>query len=66
MGEIGGFMKIHRVNGPKRPVPQRLHDFEEYQLPLAEPELGPGRVLDLGCGVGHSFHLLAPSRVAAS
>ena len=21
---------------------------------------GPGRVLDLGCGVGHSFHLLAP------
>jgi SAM-dependent methyltransferase len=27
---------------------------------LAEPELGPGRVLDLGCGVGHSFHRLAP------
>lgn len=27
---------------------------------LAEPWLGPGRVLDLGCGVGHSFHLLAP------
>jgi SAM-dependent methyltransferase len=27
---------------------------------LAEPELGPGRVLDLGCGVGHSYHLLAP------
>jgi SAM-dependent methyltransferase len=27
---------------------------------LAEPALGPGRVLDLGCGVGHSFHLLAP------
>ena len=27
---------------------------------LAEPFLGPGRVLDLGCGVGHSFRLLAP------
>jgi SAM-dependent methyltransferase len=27
---------------------------------LCEPELGPGRVLDLGCGIGHSFHLLAP------
>lgn len=25
-----------------------------------EPWLGPGRVLDLGCGVGHSYHLLAP------
>jgi SAM-dependent methyltransferase len=27
---------------------------------LAAPHLGPGRVLDLGCGVGHSYHLLAP------
>jgi SAM-dependent methyltransferase len=27
---------------------------------LVAPALGPGRVLDLGCGVGHSFHLLAP------
>ena len=27
---------------------------------LAEPALGPGRVLDLGCGVGHSFDLLTP------
>ena len=27
---------------------------------LSEPYLGAGRVLDLGCGVGHSYHLLAP------
>ena len=27
---------------------------------LAAPELGDGPVLDLGCGVGHSYHLLAP------
>lgn len=27
---------------------------------LAAPLLPPGRVLDLGCGIGHSFHLLAP------
>lgn len=27
---------------------------------LAEPYLPDARVLDLGCGVGHSFHLLAP------
>lgn len=27
---------------------------------LSEPFLNDGRVLDLGCGVGHSFHLLAP------
>jgi SAM-dependent methyltransferase len=27
---------------------------------LTAPILGDGPVLDLGCGVGHSFHLLAP------
>lgn len=27
---------------------------------LSEPFLGPGRVLDLGCGIGHSYDLLAP------
>ncbi len=27
---------------------------------LCEPFLESGRVLDLGCGVGHSYHLLAP------
>jgi len=27
---------------------------------LCEPFLGPGRVLDLGCGVGHSYERLAP------
>jgi len=27
---------------------------------LCERFLPPGRILDLGCGVGHSFHLLAP------
>lgn len=27
---------------------------------LCEPLLEPGRVLDVGCGVGHSYHRLAP------
>ena len=27
---------------------------------LCEPELPPARALDLGCGIGHSHHLLAP------
>ncbi len=27
---------------------------------LSAPHLGPGQLLDLGCGVGHSYNLLAP------
>jgi SAM-dependent methyltransferase len=27
---------------------------------LCEPFLGPGRIVDIGCGVGHSYRLLAP------
>lgn len=27
---------------------------------LCAPSLGPGQVADIGCGVGHSHHLLAP------
>src|SRR4051794_16554122 len=51
MGEIGGFLKIHRVNGPKRPIPERVHDFEEYQLPLAEPELKEQGARCMDCGI---------------
>ena len=51
MGEVGGFLKIHRVNGPKRPVPERLHDFREYQLPLAEPELKAQGARCMDCGI---------------
>ena len=27
---------------------------------LADGYLPPGRLLDVGCGIGHSYHLLAP------
>jgi SAM-dependent methyltransferase len=38
--------------------PQWLRHVATYAL--AAPLLPPGRVLDLGCGVGHSFERLAP------
>ena len=42
MGELGGFLKLHRVDPRKRPIAERVHDFKEYQLPLAEDAEGNG------------------------
>ncbi|MBA2506881.1 MAG: glutamate synthase subunit beta [Thermoleophilaceae bacterium] len=51
MGEVGGFLKIHRVNGPKRPVPERVRDFHEYQQRLPDPELREQGARCMECGV---------------
>ena len=37
MGELGGFLKIHRVERRKRPIAERVHDFKEYEFPADEP-----------------------------
>jgi glutamate synthase (NADPH) small chain len=51
MGELGGFLKIERVNGPKRPVDERVGDFAEYQQTLPEAELREQGARCMGCGV---------------
>jgi glutamate synthase (NADPH/NADH) small chain len=51
MGELGGFMKIHRVNGRKRPVPERLRDFKEYVFPAEEPVLREQGARCMDCGI---------------
>jgi len=48
--------RISTPEGGFNPAWQR-HSFAYAVL---DPILPPGRVLDLGCGVGHSFDLLAP------
>jgi len=48
--------RISSGEGGFNPAWQR-HSFAYAAV---APELGPGRVLDLGCGVGHSFDRLAP------
>ncbi|HTU14412.1 MAG TPA: class I SAM-dependent methyltransferase [Solirubrobacterales bacterium] len=48
--------RISTPDGGFNPAWQR-HSFA---YAACDPILGPGRVLDLGCGVGHSFDLLAP------
>src|SRR3954453_9418123 len=51
MGELGGFLKIVRVNGPKRPVGERVNDYREYQESLPEPELQQQGARCMECGV---------------
>ncbi|HKN95048.1 MAG TPA: glutamate synthase subunit beta [Thermoleophilaceae bacterium] len=51
MGELGGFLKIERVNGPKRPVAERVHDFDEYQQTLDTDGLREQGARCMDCGV---------------
>jgi glutamate synthase (NADPH/NADH) small chain len=51
MGELGAFLKIHRENGPKRPVGERLHDFKEFQETLPVPKLQEQGARCMECGV---------------
>jgi len=48
--------RISSGEGGFNPAWQR----HSYAYAAIEPFLGPGKVLDLGCGVGHSFDKLAP------
>ncbi|MEA2429273.1 MAG: glutamate synthase small chain, partial [Thermoleophilaceae bacterium] len=51
MGKLGGFLQIHRVEARKRPIAERVHDFKEYALPLAEPELQKQGARCMDCGI---------------
>jgi glutamate synthase (NADPH/NADH) small chain len=51
MGELGGFLKLERVNPRKRPVQERVNDFAEYQLPLAEDGLREQGARCMDCGI---------------
>ncbi|HET8673049.1 MAG TPA: glutamate synthase subunit beta [Thermoleophilaceae bacterium] len=51
MGELGGFLRIERVNGPKRPAAERVHDFEEFQQTLPVDELREQGARCMDCGV---------------
>src|SRR3954471_21726187 len=56
MGELGGFLKIVRVNGPKRPVGERVNDYREYQESLPVPELQQQGARCMECGVPFCHH----------
>jgi glutamate synthase (NADPH/NADH) small chain len=51
MGELGGFLRLHRVAYQKRPIEERLHDFKEYLEPLPEEGLREQGARCMDCGV---------------
>ncbi len=51
MGNPRGFLQIERVMPPRRPVPERIHDWREVYLPLPEGELQRQGARCMDCGV---------------
>ena len=51
MGELGGFLKIHRVDPNKRPVDERKGDFQEYVRLLPVDDLRSQGARCMECGV---------------
>ena len=51
MGELGGFLRIHRAGYQKRAVEQRVRDFKEYIEPLAEEGMREQGARCMDCGI---------------
>ncbi len=51
MGEVKGYLKYERKDLPKRPVEERLKDWKELYLEIAEEELRQQGARCMDCGV---------------
>jgi glutamate synthase (NADPH/NADH) small chain len=51
MGELGGFLRIHRAGYQKRPIAERLRDFKEYTEPLPEQGMRDQGARCMDCGI---------------
>ncbi|AUX24201.1 dihydropyrimidine dehydrogenase subunit A [Sorangium cellulosum] len=51
MGKVRGFLEIQRVDIKKRPVSERLNDWQEFELPVPDPELKDQAARCMDCGI---------------
>jgi glutamate synthase (NADPH/NADH) small chain len=51
VGELGAFLKIHRVGFDKRDPEQRVHDYKQYFSLQPEPELRRQGARCMDCGI---------------
>ncbi|HEX4110491.1 MAG TPA: glutamate synthase subunit beta [Solirubrobacteraceae bacterium] len=56
MGEVGGFLKIHRAGVPQRDPSERASDYREFMLtrPIAELRAQGGRCMECGVPFCHN------------
>ena len=51
MGKVRGFLEIKRSKNDARPVAERLADWKEFELPVAEPLLREQAARCMDCGI---------------
>jgi glutamate synthase (NADPH/NADH) small chain len=51
VGKPTGFLEFPRVTPPRRPVPERVHDWQEVYLPFPEEKLRGQAARCMDCGV---------------
>jgi NAD(P)H-dependent glutamate synthase small subunit len=51
MGKVTGFLEYQRINPNKRPIDQRVHDFNEFELSLSEIDIQQQAARCMDCGV---------------
>src|SRR6201995_4179772 len=51
MGKITGFIEIKREANPRRPVPERLKDYREYELKMPDEKLREQGARCMDCGI---------------
>lgn len=51
MGEVKGFLQYHRREVGHRPIEQRIHDFNEMDLPLSPDQIRQQATRCIDCGI---------------
>jgi glutamate synthase (NADPH/NADH) small chain len=62
MGEIKGFLKYKRQDTEHRPVEQRIHDFQELDLPLTPEAIRQQAARCMDCGIPFCHGVGCPLR----
>ena len=65
MLEPKGFLKVQRQDVKRRPVQQRIHDFEELELPLTPEDIRRQTARCMNCGIPfcHGFGCPLANRI---